>query len=277
MKHENRIIELEGALNVRELGGLPLKNGRRVKSGKLIRSGRLSDLTGADQVLLRDKWKVTTVIDLRNEQEISEHPNVLLDGAVFKHVCLLSGEKKGISREDYGMTLSRLAISRAKSLLEDGGSRKLLEGMYGQMSENESCIRKIREFFDLLYEQKDGSVLWHCTSGKDRTGVLGVLLLYLLDADMTTIKEDYLYTNEQNHSYRENLLNRMKNRGAEDILIEEMRILESVDWIYIESFLNTIKRNYGSIDAFFVREIGIDEVRRTHFLDIYTEMDPAQQ
>ena len=49
---------------------LELKNGRKVKSGKLIRSGRLSDLTDFDKQVLCEKWNVTTIVDLRNEQEI---------------------------------------------------------------------------------------------------------------------------------------------------------------------------------------------------------------
>lgn len=57
MNHRNRIIELEGALNVRELGGLELKNGRKVKSGKLIRSGRLSDLTESDKIAIFYQYK----------------------------------------------------------------------------------------------------------------------------------------------------------------------------------------------------------------------------
>ncbi|MBQ2424930.1 MAG: tyrosine-protein phosphatase, partial [Lachnospiraceae bacterium] len=123
MNHENRIITLEGALNVRDLGGLPLKNGRRMKVGKLIRSGRLSDLSESDKRLLHEIWNVTTIVDLRNDQEVSEHPDVDLEGATLKRICLLTGEKKAISREDYGLSISLFAINRAKSLLEDGGSR----------------------------------------------------------------------------------------------------------------------------------------------------------
>ena len=76
MNHENRIIILDGALNVRDLGGLPLKNGRCMKVGKLIRSGRLSDLSESDKRLLHEIWNVTTIVDLRNDQEVTEHPDV---------------------------------------------------------------------------------------------------------------------------------------------------------------------------------------------------------
>ena len=272
MNHEKRIIELEGALNVRELGGLPLKNGRQVKSKKLIRCGRLSQLSERDRKTLRDEWNLTTIVDLRNDQEISEHPDVEIEGAELKRVCLLSGEKKAISREDFGLSISLLAIHRAKSLLEDGGSRKLLEGMYSQMAKNEECIERMKEFFELLLVQDEGSLIWHCTSGKDRTGVLGVLLLLVLGADPETAKEDYLFTNIQNHAYRENLLQRMRNRDADDEIIEEIRILESVEWIYIDSFLKSIEESHGSVEEFLTNVIGIDSEKRNKLLELYTEI-----
>ena len=106
---------------------------------------------------------------------------------------------------------------------------------------------------------------------KDRTGVLGALLLWVLGADLETIKADYLYTNEQNTAYRENLLERMCKRGADADVVEEMRILESVDWLYVESFLKTLEETYGSIDDFLEKKIGIHEECRKQLLDLYTE------
>lgn len=271
MEHENRSILLEGALNVRELGGLPVKDGRKIKSGKLIRAGRLSDLTDTDGVTLSAEWNVTTIVDLRNDQEISEHPDVIPDGIVFRKISILPDTKEGISREDFGMEMVDRAIIRAKHLREDGGAGNFLKKMYGQMAERLECIAAMREFFMSLLEQGDGCFLWHCTSGKDRTGVTGALLLYALGADMETIKIDYLYTNEQNRIYRENLLAQMKKKGAEPELLEEMRILESVDWSYIERFFHVLECQYGSIDRFLMEQIGLTHKETEIFLEKYTE------
>lgn len=277
MNNENRIIRLEGALNVRELGGLPLKNGGYVKHGTLIRAGRLSDLTENDRQILRDQWHVTTIIDLRNNQEISEHPDMELDGANIRQISILAGEKEGVSREDFGMSMIDIAILRAKHLYEDGGAGNLLKGMYGQMAESPYCMERIRDFFSALCDQKEGSFLWHCTSGKDRTGVTGALLLYALGADLDTIQSDYLYTNEQNKAYRDNLLHLMEERGAGEELVEEMRILESVDWSYIENFFNTIETAYGSIDQFLQQEIGLTAEKKEFFLNKFTERTSSNQ
>lgn len=271
MEHKTRVIALEGALNAREMGGLPLKNGRHVKFRRLIRTGRLSDLTDQDCKVLSNIWHVKKIIDLRNDCEISEYPDVMLEGAEFQQIDLLSGKMEGISREDQGLSMIDYAIMRAKNLAQGDGAGHLLTQMYGRMAENQGCIKKIREFFDVLQLQKEGSVIWHCTSGKDRTGVTGALLLYVLGADMETIKEDYLYTNEQNREYRESLLHEMKCHGADEKQLREMRILESVDWAYIQKFFETVKSTYGSVDAFLSEQIGITETRTEIFREMYTE------
>lgn len=271
MRNKDRIITLEGALNVRELGGLPLAGGRHVKYGKLIRAGRLSNLSENDRKVLQRKWNVRTIIDLRNSQEISEHPDVFLEGADLRQINLIANEQNGISKEDYGMSMIDYLMMRASSLHADGGSKKLLEFMYGEMAKSPYSVGKIRDFFMELLMLRDGAFLWHCTSGKDRTGVTGALLLYLLGADMDTIREDYLYTNEQVRSYRENLLEMMRQHGADETLVEEIRILESVDWKYIENFFHSIKNTYGSIDKFLSSQLGLTEEDKRKLIQIYTE------
>ena len=123
----------------------------------------------------------------------------------------------------------------------------------------------------MMLEHGDGSFIWHCTSGKDRTGVTGALMLYALGADLDVIREDYLYTNEQNAFYRENLLGMMKEKGAGDDLVHEIRVLESVDWRYIESFLGGLVNAYGSLEDFLEKRMGLDSAKMNLLKDKYTE------
>ncbi len=271
MDSKSRIIPLQGALNARELGGIKLSNGRVIKHKKIIRTGRLSSLTVDDQKLLKDVWNVTRIVDLRNNAEIAEYPDVELDNCVYQQIAIIPGEKEGISREDHGMDPIDRAIIRAENLAKNGGAKGLLEGMYAQMAADEHCISKIKEFFDMMLEQDEGAFIWHCTSGKDRTGVTGGLMMYALGADMDVIKEDYLYTNTQNRAYKWAVLDRMKAKNASDVRIREIDILESVDWAYMESFFTAIVNTYGSIDAFIADKLGINNEKRVILLNKYTD------
>ena len=270
MLHKRRILDLQGVLNARELGGLPLKNGRIVKHNTFIRTGKLSNLTLEDQKVLSDKWNLTKIIDLRNSNEIKEYPDPRITGAKHTQVSIIPCEQEGISREDHGMDPLDRAILRAKKFAEGKGARHLLETMYAQMARDSYCIDKIKEIFDILLEHEEGSILWHCTSGKDRTGVTGSLLLYALGADIEAIKEDYLYTNIQNKAYRENVLQRMRERGVSEDLVYEIEVLESVEWKYMQNFLDAIEEQYGEIEVFLRDKLGLNEEKRRLLVEKYT-------
>lgn len=267
-KNKSRVIPMEGVLNVRELGGLPLKNGRMVRHGSLIRTGRLSDMTEKDRETLR-RHGLRTIIDMRNNQEVFEHPDPELEGVKWIQLSIFPGGAAGISREDNGETLEDKAV-RLAEMYAGGKARKLLLTMYPRMVGEEFCVAQIRRFFELLLEHEEGAVAWHCTSGKDRTGLTCALLLYVLGAEWETILEDYLYTNDQIANYRNALLDKLRQRGIDEEKIQQIYYLETVDVSYLESCLEVIREMYGSLDRFIEEQLGITQEVRTALIEKYT-------
>lgn len=272
MENISRIINLEGAFNVREIGGLPLKNGRKIKHKKIIRSGKLSNLTEKDCDYLVKEWNLSRIIDLRNDNEVREFADLEIPNVNYQRIDMIPREQKGISREEFGLSKLEITIRRAKSFAEGEGAEKLLKSIYSQMAEDEVCIKKIRDFFDIILEHNDGSFIWHCTSGKDRTGITAALLLYALGADLETIKSDYLFTNEQTKNRLENLLKMMREHSAAEELVYEIEVLESVKWEYLEGFFENIQKLYGSIEDFLRNKIQLSEEKINILLEKYTEI-----
>lgn len=264
-----RYLDLENVKNARELGGIPLSGGRTVRKGLLIRAGRLSDLSPRDRIELKERWKLSAVIDLRNSAEIAEHPNQSMPGVTTHRVPIFSGGEIGVTREDHGMDPISLCI-RIADKYRGGGARRLLESLYPKMVSQESCLEAVRRFFQILLEHGEGAVLWHCTSGKDRTGVTAALLLLALGASWETVLEDYLLTNTQTRRQREALCRGMARRGAAPELIEEIRTLESVDPVYLETCRRLIEDRYGSMDAFFTEALDLTEEKRLRLREKYT-------
>ncbi len=262
------MIPMEGALNVRELGGLPLKNGRMVRHGSLIRTGRLSDMTQKDKATLARR-NLTKIIDMRNNQEVFEHPDPELHGVEWIQLSIFPGGVAGISREDNGETLMDKAV-RLAEMYAGGKARKLLQTMYPRMVGEEFCVGQIRRFFELLMEHEEGALAWHCTSGKDRTGLTCALLLYVLGAEKETILEDYLLTNEQIAEYRNNILNGLRQRGIDEEKIQQIYYLESVDVSYLESCMAVITEKYGSLDRFLEEYLGVTASVREKLIEKYT-------
>ncbi len=263
-----RIIPLEGVLNARELGGLPLRGGRQIRSGCLIRAGRLSGLTARDQELLEHNWHIRNIVDLRDRQEAAEYPDKSLKNARLHRLPIFPDGKEGITREDNGEEPLDRAIHRAETF-RGGGARRLLQEIYPDMVLNEFCVSRLREFFQFLLCQ-DGTLIWHCTSGKDRTGLTCALLLWILGASWHTILEDYLLTNRQTEAYREDLCARMLARGADVETVQEMRVLESVDPSYLTSCKSAIASAYGSIDCFLEEYLGLTPAAQERLREKYT-------
>lgn len=267
-KKQARMIPMEGALNVRELGGLPLKDGRMVRHGSLIRTGRLSDMTEMDKETLAC-WNLTKIIDMRNNQEVFEHPDPEMAGVEWIQLSIFPSGAAGISREDNGESLMEKAV-RLAEMYAGGKARKLLQTMYPRMVGEEFCVGQIRRFFELLAEHEEGAIAWHCTSGKDRTGLTCALLLYVLGAEQETILEDYLLTNDQIADYRNALLDGLRQRGIEEEKIQQIYYLESVDVSYLESCMEVIREKYGSLDCFVKEKLGITEEMRAVLREKYT-------
>ena len=266
---ERRILPLNGVANARDLGGLPLSAGREMKKGCLIRAGRLSDMTEQDLHILEKEWRVTEIIDLRNDQEIAEHPDPRLPHAAFHHLPLLPGEAAGISREDCGESLENHVL-RLANRYRGGAAERLLRRMYPDMIENAFCIKRLRDFFQLLLAHETGALLFHCTSGKDRTGLCSALILRILGASWETVLADYLFTNYQVQTYREGLCERLRLMGAEEEAVQQIHILESVRAEYLESCMTAIEKLYGSFALFVSGPLGIDREARRKLEEKYT-------
>ncbi len=160
---ESRKVVLEGTRNTRELGGLPVRGGTFAK-GKVYRSGALCFATPADAAKLR-KLGIKTIIELRLDGEIAK------DGPDKAYLT------KGVPNlRHWPMAGSRgPGLPAYESYMEENGPL-------------------FRDFFTVLSREGSYPVLFHCSAGKDRTGILAALLLDLLGTPREIIYDDYLHS-----------------------------------------------------------------------------------
>lgn len=165
MDGEVRIVQSSGARNLRDLGGYATNDGRRTRWRTLFRSGCLDQLTPAGQ-----SWLVQvglrTVIDLREDDEVAERPNVLLDSVRVRY----------------------RRIPLFETPLPDPLPPPLDMG-YWRMVEQRHA--RVRDVFEALLEPRALPALIHCHAGKDRTGVLAALILAAVGVPHKTIADDY--------------------------------------------------------------------------------------
>lgn len=178
----NRALCMEGISNCRDLGGLQNTEGRRIRTGLLLRAAHLHSATDRDLAQLSERFHVRCVVDLRTSMERREKPDRLPAGAEQLCCPIFDEATAGITREDG---------RPAELIMPD------MRVVYRHMVTKPGCLESLRVILGKILEQaaQGNAVLWHCTAGKDRCGVVTALLLSELGVDRESIFADYLLTN----------------------------------------------------------------------------------
>ncbi len=263
---EIKRIKLKTLKNTRDLGGFVGADNRKIKPCRLIRSGQLGKASDEDIRVLTDKYKLKTIVDLRMDAEVKEVPDKKPDGVNYIRFPLLDNSYLGIARDEYSLQ-SWLKVFEDSSLSPE----QLFGEMYVKILMSERVVPMISEFFDLLINQKDGSVLWHCSAGKDRVGVTTALVLSALGVDRETIIEDYLMTDRFSWKLllKAHIFMPFKIRDAK--IRKCIYVLLGVKREYMENIFSIIDRDYGSTEKFLEGRFGIDSVKINELRKNYLE------
>ena len=172
-----RFVPFQGCVNFRDLGGYPTGDGRTVSWNKLYRSDALNELTEEDVARAVGELGIQTMVDLRNHDEVRrDGAGVLADsGPDYHHFPLL--EKRGEIPPIGGADVAeRLAVT------------------YQWIIENSGGL--IAEAVTTIARNKGRAAVFHCSAGKDRTGIIAAMVLGVLGVDREIVMADYLLTNE---------------------------------------------------------------------------------
>lgn len=167
-------VDIPGAYNLRELGGYPAAKGRTLYR-RFLRSGSLKDLTASGNRQLYN-YGVRAILDLRGRGEVEVDPDALARrrDVEFKNVEL------------FAYDLSDPKLDRGD---DEGG---YLAAGYFTMLANHAAIREIFEFLGAMRDNR--CLLFHCSAGMDRTGVVAMLILGLVGVPRDVIVADYAYS-----------------------------------------------------------------------------------
>lgn len=181
-----------GIDNARDLGGYPAAEGKVIKDGLLFRSGNLSGATAEDVEKITDELKITKIIDLRTNFEKLRKPNVKIDGVEQVPLSMLTIPNLLVLQREDWMTL--LGAIRS-GIMETWDAN-----LYRQYIQDPNAIKATKQFFQEVEENASAEngpapILWHCTAGKDRTGIEAILLMGALGCSDDDIYSEYMNTN----------------------------------------------------------------------------------
>lgn len=238
-----RWIELEGAFNVRDVGGYPATDGF-IRTNALLRADSLHKLTAADQQILLD-YGVRTVIDLRHASEVNSAANVFAQSNAVNY---------------HAVPIFEARIEAANPENAD------LAAIYRYIVDR--CQRGLVTALQTIAYAPEGTVLVQCTAGKDRTGVVTALALAAVAVPREIIIEEYALTTEAMKRLRLRLL------GNPDIKPEMIPYIEKMlgsEPELMENLLAYIDDQYGGTDR-YLEQIGISpadcDLLRTRLIKI---------
>jgi len=239
----SRLLPVEGVRNMRDLGGYQTLDGRVVKSGKLVRSAELSGLTDADREYLANN--VHVIADLRTTAEREELVTPEIPGVQNVHLPIF--EQGG-----HDNNITRAVAAAAEGTLDEP---PMLE-VNREFVTSPLASASYRALIDhVLTAPDDKAVVWHCTAGKDRTGMAAVIFLAALGVDMDTIYEDYLETNQHLAEHVENIVGEIANPIEADVI----RSFWIAKRSYLDAALDEMKVHYGSVAGYLQNALGLDD------------------
>ncbi len=231
-------IDLEGAVNVRDVGGLPTQDGGQTVYGRLLRSENLQELSDADVGKLVGEIGVTTVVDLRTTGEVElEGPGPLDAVPGVRHAChpVLPelGSRTDAVAEALLLKKREVDLSRFPDDIMCGHYLGYLEERPDEVT---GALRSIAT--------AEGAAIVHCAAGKDRTGVIVALALTVAGVEPEAIVADYTATQERMDAIIERLSR--SRTYASDVTSRPVRAhLPRAETM--KSFLEQLHVRYGGL------------------------------
>ena len=239
---------------IHDLGGINTSNLRYLKHGLLFRSSNLSKIDEEGLNQLVSQYNIRNVIDLRTEDEISQQPEDFISSKLnYLHMPSLTNEENPavnrLNRMDILTDLIRLP----------GGVKAHMKNLYRILVSSERSRNVYRKFFNmLLHNDNNEAYLFHCTQGKDRTGVLLYLLLVVLGVSSQRAITTYLSFNSRTRFKRIAIFLGMNIAVSPRKAVALNRCL-TAKRIYIHSAIDEINVKFGGINNYIREELGLSE------------------
>ena len=286
-------LTFEGIKNIRELGGIKTRDGHKVKKGCFLKSGHLYRATDADLQKLRDDYQVKLIVDLRTEHERNVMPDPCIKGVsdVWNPLYMENIQGLAFTRSDREILedhLKALFIVNQKAdekteyamndvrqmvMADDFDPDAYMARMYQKFVNNQIIQKQMKQFFALLMNNREGAILWHCSAGKDRTGMITALVLYALGVSKEDIIEDYMASQESSEDAVDLILEKLfpiAEPGNAQYQAIARRLFAARE-CYIEAFFDAIEKDYISVDNYLQKALELHVDNYVRLKTLYLE------
>lgn len=228
-----RHLPMAGGYNFRDLGGFKTREGRFVKWGKIFRSDDLNKLTDADLGYL-SSLPLVSVVDFRSEEERLSAPD--------KNPASVA------TNYSYSITPGNIIRMDALNGMNEEKADSAMLSIYVSLVTDAPITGRYKDYFALLQNEEKVPLLFHCSAGKDRTGLAAALTLLALGVDEETVMDDYFSSNVY-----------LGDKYAGYIAkYPQLRSVFEVKKIFLQESLRQIKKEHGTVEAYLEEVLDVD-------------------
>lgn len=258
------LLPSDGIPNLRDVGGYETSDGHRVRLGLLYRSTALDRATDADLERLAERG-IRTVFDLRTVAERAAAPDRVPRGAAEMALDVMADAPRASPAR-----VAQLASQpqKASKLLARADVDSTFDTAYRGLVSLPSARASYHDLFLAIADDASLPALYHCTTGKDRTGWATAALLLLLGVPEKSVVEDYLLSNGYLLAGLQQVLDGFAARGGDPELLKPVL---GVKARYLETALTEVHAAYGTVEDYFDRGLDLNATVQQRLRDIFLE------
>ncbi|MBQ9546183.1 MAG: tyrosine-protein phosphatase [Bacteroidales bacterium] len=264
-----RLARLDSVPNARDLGGLRTTDGRTIKHGRLFRSAVLASASENDVAFLRDELGINSVVDLRTAYEVNRKPDIAIEGTEFINMPIVD------KRNNFWMEMLKhpgTLPEKIQSFARSAISKRMMSHMYTGFVMDEFCQLQYAAFLErLIDEGSNKNILWHCSQGKDRTGLISAFLMFALGCNRDTVVEEFALTNYYYKEVVDEALRQLYDSGGDKNDASVIEALLGVRVDYFEAALDHIDLQFGSMENYLSDVLVLTTENRKQLQSIYLE------
>lgn len=252
-------IDIKGANNTRNFVGIKNLEGKLIISPAFIRSNNLNSIDDKDTEILLNEYGLSKIIDLRTSVEVMQKPDRELEGVDNINIPVFNESAIGITHEK-----GTDAHATGDAKIPD------MKGLYVMVVSDKGCVERLsmimknivvfaRELYEERNNENNKAILWHCSEGKDRCGLVSALFLSMLDVSRDDILKDYLETNriaeKRAQGFYDNIVLKTGNEEKARLVKEAFMANEN----YFNSAFDYIESNFGSAKEYIIDKLKISK------------------
>ena len=240
---------IPGIRNFRSLSSVGKVNGKSLIDHRFYRCASLCHAPKESlESLVRD-YHIRLIIDLRTKEEVESKPDPEIKGVRHLHVPVMEESHNGVNRHG----------DHHPSYAERVATYQELGETYKKLGSDPYSLRQFGKVIKACLGLEEGAVLWHCSAGKDRTGMVAYLLLSLFGYPRKLIYNDYLLTNGEAKRFAWKMGFKAYRTTHDRSLAHKVWRMSIANKRYLEAFDKAIIDTCGSLNSFFQEYCGLSK------------------